>query len=75
VPANNYLEFKIEGVDEYKLNNYLVRITDVCGRLLLVDSYASLSNIIEISNLLPGAYLINFTFSDKSVKTLKFIKQ
>ncbi|WP_108803362.1 T9SS type A sorting domain-containing protein [Aquimarina sp. Aq107] len=73
IPTENYL--RIEGLTSI-LEFEKIKITDINGKLLPLDDYVIIDNIVEINTqqLSKGIYFLNIYKNEKTFHSIKFIK-
>ncbi len=70
-PAESYLNLKFTGNEE---KIYLITITDITGKQMIVSQYSQSNPIINIENLDPGIYILNL-LGEKEIDRIKFVKE
>ncbi len=71
-PATDYISFKINAV--HSVSELDITIYDTMGKALKTENYAATaSGELQVSDLLPGMYLLSFEM-DGQVFTRKFVK-
>lgn len=69
-PANNFII--INASNNTPMMNYI--ITDVHGRYILQGKLNNKENMIDLSNLNPGIYIIQVIENQQNVKYMRFVK-
>ncbi len=68
-PASELLNIQIPSANDITT----LKIYDILGKAIFEHTLNTPSNLIDVSHMAPGVYLLSFQ-SGKSSKTVKFIK-
>jgi hypothetical protein len=72
-PVRDKLEIKIINIETYSKVELL--ISDINGKILLKQKLLDNQNKIDISEYMPGIYLLRINFDNSTSNSFKFIKQ
>ncbi|MGQ1783827.1 MULTISPECIES: T9SS type A sorting domain-containing protein [unclassified Saccharicrinis] len=69
---NNSVSLSIKGIE---LSNLSYQLFDISGRILKTNKIESNPASIDMTNLVPGIYLLRISGDEKEIKTFKIIKK
>ena len=72
-PVKNKFEIKLDNIKSFKKIELI--ISDINGRILLKQKIVNNQNIIDISEYIPGIYLLRINFNNSISESFKIIKQ
>lgn len=70
-PVINNLEIIIE---DHSLSNIQIQISNLQGKVFLTNSYSADNNIIDVTYLTPGMYILQVEFENGDTDVRKFVK-